>query len=53
LSIDQVSQRVELFDEAEINPSAIFYTDHSAMKSIESRIASKVDSSNAFWRTSR
>ena len=48
--LPSVRDRIDRFEQAGINPSAVFYTDHPKMAEIERRIDSVVNSEQStFW----
>lgn len=48
--LPSVRDRMEQFEQAGINPSAVFYTDHPKMAEIERRIDRVVNSEeSSFW----
>lgn len=52
--LDVVRNRIEKNRAAGINPTAVFYTDHPGMSSIERNIAARVEHPNkSFWQISR
>ncbi|MEQ1826135.1 MAG: hypothetical protein ABL921_09315 [Pirellula sp.] len=51
--VPSVRRRIDLYREAGINPTAVFYTDHPGMTNIERSVAANVDDpSGSFWKPS-
>lgn len=52
--VPSVRDRIDRFEQAGINPSAVFYTDHPKMAEIERRMDSIVNSEHSsFWGQQR